>query len=129
MSSIAYGLFLIWIGFMMGLVYRELALMAAVGFIALALFWPSPAKTECFPSLQAARAIHSTGHISWSGGCYFAGYPSHSHSKRHEAKSIPLPRERPAVFGPSRLVESEPPQLTREQAFAEGKKLLAEAMR
>jgi hypothetical protein len=39
--------------------------------------------SECLPTKQAARAAHPTGHISWSGGCYFAGYP-HSHRKGKE---------------------------------------------
>ncbi len=61
--------------------------------IILMIAWMTLADAaECQPSVHAARAVHPKEHISWIGGCYFAGYPAH---KRAASKGTKMPRPRP----------------------------------
>lgn len=63
------------------------------------------AASECLPSLPAARLVHPKGHISWGGGCYFAGYPGERRPEnrggahRRQAGRIPVPSARPESAG------------------------------
>lgn len=77
--------------------YLVIAILMAM---AIYVVWVCGAHAECYRSLDAARAGHRSAHITWSHGCYYAGYPHDRHSERHHertAKSPPPPRQRPAA--------------------------------
>jgi hypothetical protein len=97
-----------WLGIGFGFFFRRLAAMAAAVLIIIAaalLLSSAAGASECLPSVKAARAIHHKGHIAWSGGCYFAGYPGrrHRHDSQVRQTKAPVPKERPAFASDARV--------------------------
>lgn len=107
-TIIIVGLVCFCCGASVGFCFRRLLRFAGMILVVVAaalLLSSAAGASECLPSVKAARAIHHTGHIAWSGGCYFAGYPGrrHRHDSQVRHAKAPVPKERPAFASDARV--------------------------